>query len=453
MNAHKEKPLSYEPERMLHNTDIAKNTLVLILAGGRGSRLHEMTDRRSKPAVYFGGNWRIIDFTLSNCLNSNLLKIGVITQYEAHSLLRHLQHAWSFMPRERGQFVDMLPARQQIDESMWYRGTADAVWQNVPIMKEHYKPKYVLILAGDHIYKMDYMQMLRDHIYSGAKCTVGCIEVKRSEAKEFGIMAVNENLKVQEFVEKPADPPAMREKPDHSLASMGIYVFDADYLYKALEEEVVNVNTHHDFGKDVIPRALEDGVLYAHPFERSCMGRNAEGSIYWRDVGTLDSYWRAHMDLVTEHPQLNLFDRNWPVIGLPAQPMPTKFFYKDRNCRTLDNSLVSGGCLITDAQISSSVLFDRVTVNEDSVIDSAVILPGVYIGRNCHLKNCIIERNCVIPDGMKIGINPEEDAKRFRISSSGEVVLVTPAMLEKLALEEKTKAAVKEQVEKGDYLI
>lgn len=411
---------------------IAQETLVLILAGGRGSRLREMTDRRSKPAVYFGGNWRIIDFTLSNCLNSNLLKIGVITQYEAHSLLRHLQHAWSFLPRDRGQFVDMLPARQQIDESMWYRGTADAVWQNVPIMQEHYKPKYVLILAGDHIYKMDYMRMIRDHIDRGAKCTVGSIEVKRSEAREFGVMAVNENLKVQEFVEKPENPPAMRDKPDHSLASMGIYVFDADYLYQVLEEEVVRENTHHDFGKDIIPRALSEGVLYAHPFERSCTGRNAEGSIYWRDVGTLDSYWRTHMDLVTEHPQLNLFDRSWPVRGLPTQSMPTKFFYKNTEGRTLDNSLINGGCMITDAQITSSVLFERVTVEEGSVIDSAVILPNVKIGKNCQLRNCIIERSCVIPDGMQIGVNPEEDAKHFRISSSGEVVLVTPTMLAKL---------------------
>ncbi|MDO4247937.1 MAG: glucose-1-phosphate adenylyltransferase [Neisseria sp.] len=420
-----------ENKRYLSSSSIADNTLVLILAGGRGSRLYEMTDRRSKPAVYFGGNWRIIDFTLSNCLNSNLLKIGVITQYEAHSLLRHLQHAWSFLPRERGQFVDMLPARQQVDESMWYRGTADAVWQNVTIMKEHYKPKYVLILAGDHIYKMDYMQMLRDHINSGAKCTVGCIEVKRSEADQFGIMAVNEHLKVQQFVEKPADPPAMREKPDSSLASMGIYVFDADYLYSTLEREVCRENTHHDFGKDVIPRALEEGVLYAHPFERSCMGRNAEGSIYWRDVGTLDSYWRTHMDLVTEHPQLNLFDNQWPVRGLPTQSMPAKFFYKNKSRRTLDNSMVSGGCIINDAEITSSVLFGRVTVDEGSVIDSAVILPGVSVGKNCHLKNCIIERNCVIPDGMQIGIDQQEDAKYFRTSSSGEVVLVTPDMLQK----------------------
>ena len=427
-----ENTTSNDGGRTLHTMDIADNTLVLILAGGRGTRLHEMTDRRSKPAVYFGGNWRIIDFTLSNCLNSNLKKIGVLTQYEAHSLLRHLQHAWSFLPRDRGQFVDMLPARQQIDEVMWYRGTADAVWQNVPIMQEHYKPKYVLILAGDHIYKMDYIRMLSDHVASGAKCTVGCIEVKRSEADQFGIMAVNEALQVQEFVEKPSNPPSMREKPDYSLASMGIYVFDADYLYQTLAEEVTKVGTNPDFGKDILPRALKEEVLYAHPFERSCMGRNAEGSIYWRDVGTLDSYWRTHMDLVTEHPQLNLFDRSWPVRGLPTQAMPTKFFYKNKERSGLDNSLVSGGCIITDADIRSSVLFERVSVQENSILDSVVVLPGVRIGKNCHLKNCIIERECVIPDGMQIGINAEEDARRFRVSSSGEVVLVTPAMLKAL---------------------
>lgn len=424
-------PTPYSLERPFSADDIAAETLVLILAGGRGSRLHEMTDRRSKPAVYFGGNWRIIDFTLSNCLNSNLLKIGVITQYEAHSLLRHLQHAWSFMPRERGQFVDMLPARQQMAEEMWYRGTADAVWQNVALMKEHYKPKYVLILAGDHIYKMDYMQMLRDHIARGAKCTVGCIEVKRSEAKEFGVMAVNENLKVQDFVEKPSDPPAMRDKPDASLASMGIYVFDAEYLYETLETETARSDTHHDFGKDVIPRALSEGVLYAHPFERSCMGRNAEGGIYWRDVGTLDSYWRAHMDLVAEYSQLNLFDRSWPIRGLPSQPMPSKFFYKHPHARTIDNSMISGGCLITDAQIVSSVLFERVCVDEGSVIEHSVVLPQVKIGKNCVIRNCIIERACDIPDGMQIGVEPEKDAKFFRVSSSGRVVLVTPAMLER----------------------
>ncbi|MFC5919179.1 glucose-1-phosphate adenylyltransferase [Neisseria weixii] len=424
-------PRAYSLERPLNTVDIADNTLVLILAGGRGSRLWEMTDRRAKPAVYFGGNWRIIDFTLSNCFNSNLFKIGVITQYEAHSLLRHLQHAWSFMPRERGYFVDMLPARQQVDENMWYRGTADAVWQNVALMKEHYKPKYVLILAGDHIYKMDYMQMIRDHISRGAKCTIGSIEVKRSEAKEFGVMAVDEHLKVQAFVEKPENPPAMREKPDSSLASMGIYVFDADYLYETLEREVKLDHTSHDFGKDIIPKALQDGVLYAHPFERSCMGRNAEGSIYWRDVGTLDSYWGAHMDLVAEYSQLNLFDRSWPIRGLPSQSMPSKFFYKHQHERTIDNSMISGGCLITDAEISSSVLFERVTVNEGSVIEQSVILPQVKIGKNCVIRNCIIERACEIPDGMQIGVNPDKDAEFFRVSSGGSVVLVTPDMLEK----------------------
>lgn len=419
-----------QTDNFLHNTDIARDTLVLILAGGRGSRLYEMTNTRAKPAVYFGGNWRIIDFTLSNCLNSNLLRIGVITQYEAHSLLRHLQHAWSFLPRERGQFVDMLPARQQMSEDMWYRGTADAVWQNIHIMKDHYKPKYVLILAGDHIYKMDYMNMVREHIKSDAKCTVGSIEVKKEEAREFGIMAVNDKLQVQAFVEKPKDPPTMRDKPDTSMASMGIYVFDAEYLYEVLEDEVQRDETSHDFGKDIMPRAMKEGVLYAHPFEKSCMGRNTEGSIYWRDVGTLDSYWGAHMDLVTEHPQLNLFDRDWAIRGLPTQSMPTKFFYKDKCEHALDNSLVGGGCLITNATIKESVLFDRITVAEGTQIMQSVVLPEVSIGENCVLKNCIIERKCKIPNGTVIGISKEKDkARGFRVSGSGKVTLVTPEML------------------------
>lgn len=422
-----------QTDNFLHNTDIARDTLVLILAGGRGSRLHEMTDERAKPAVYFGGNWRIIDFTLSNCLNSNLLRIGVITQYEAHSLLRHLQHAWSFLPRDRGQFVDMLPARQSVNEEMWYRGTADAVWQNMKIMKDHYDPKYVLILAGDHIYKMDYMNMVREHIQSQAKCTVGSIEVKKSDASEFGIMAVNDKLQVQAFVEKPKDPPTMREKPDTSMASMGIYVFDANYLYEVLEDEINKGEKKDlDFGKHIMPRAMNEGVLYAHPFEKSCRGRNTEGSAYWRDVGTLDSYWGAHMDLVTEHPQLNLFDRDWLIRGLPTQSMPAKFFFKDKGKHSLDNSLIGGGCLITNATITESVLFDHVTVADGSHINQAVVLPEVSIGKNCRLQNCIIERKCKIPDGMEIGVDKEQDAARgFRISSGGKVTLVTPKMLAK----------------------
>ena len=411
--------------------DLAKETLVLILAGGRGSRLYELTDKRAKPALYFGGNRRIIDFALSNCLNSNLNRIGVITQYAAHSLLRHLQTGWSFLPQERGEFIDMLPARQQIDDNTWYRGTADAVYQNMAIIRNHYRPKYILILAGDHIYKMDYSQMLLDHVNSGAKCTVGCIEVPREDAREFGVMAVNENLKVKAFVEKPADPPAMVGKPNSSLASMGIYVFDAEYLYHSLERTVVTPNTSHDFGKDVIPMALEDGVLYAHPFDRSCMGRNTDGAIYWRDVGTLDSFWQSNIDLVSEEPQLDIYDQSWPIRGNPAQTYPSKFFYDSGACKQVDNSLISGGCIVRNASISYSVLFDNIKINDGSTIEYSVVLPQVTVGKDCVLKRGIIDRHVTIPDGMQIGVDLEQDSKRFRVSKGG-VVLVTASMLQKL---------------------
>ncbi|QIW16227.1 glucose-1-phosphate adenylyltransferase [Pasteurellaceae bacterium RH1A] len=423
--------LTQEISNLTSIRDITNETLVLILAGGRGSRLYELTDKRAKPAVYFGGSRRIIDFALSNCINSNLLKVGVITQYAAHSLLRHLQRGWSFLPYERNQYIDMLPARQQIDDTTWYRGTADAVYQNMEIMKNHYRPKYVVILAGDHIYKMDYTQMLKDHVDSGAKCTVGCIEVPRHEATEFGVMAVNDKLQVKAFVEKPSDPPAMPDRPNSSLASMGIYVFNADYLYQMLETEVSNPDTSHDFGKDIIPKAVEQGVLYAHPFERSCKGRNATGSIYWRDVGTIDSYWSAHMDLVSEKPELDLYDESWPIHGRPQQTAPARFFYNKSRDRTLENSLISGGCVITDAEISNSVLFNRVHVEGESVIEHSVVLPQVHVGKNCIIRRAVIDRHCVIPDGLQIGVNPEEDAKRFRISKGG-IVLVSRKMLEKL---------------------
>lgn len=412
--------------------NLTSQTLVLILAGGRGSRLYELTDKRAKPAVYFGGSRRIIDFALSNCINSNLLKVGVITQYAAHSLLRHLQRGWSFLPYERNQYIDMLPARQQIDENTWYRGTADAVYQNMEMMKSHYRPKYVIILAGDHIYKMNYNKMLEDHVDSGAKCTVGCIEVPREQATEFGVMAVNEKLKVQAFVEKPANPPAMPDKPESSLASMGIYVFDADYLYEMLENEVSDPNTSHDFGKDIIPKAVEQGVIYAHPFERSCEGRNTTGAIYWRDVGTIDSYWAAHMDLVSERPQLDLYDESWPIHGRPQQTAPARFFYNKPRTRTLDNSLIAGGCVITDAEISKSVLFNRVTVAEETIIEESVIMPQVEIGKNCVIKRTVIDRHCTIPDGLQIGVDPVQDAKYFRISKGG-IVLVSQKMLDKMA--------------------
>ncbi|WP_018651739.1 glucose-1-phosphate adenylyltransferase [Actinobacillus capsulatus] len=423
--------LTQEKNDLIRN-DITNDTLVLILAGGRGSRLYELTDRRAKPAVYFGGSRRIIDFALSNCINSNLLKVGVITQYAAHSLLRHLQRGWSFLPYERNQYIDMLPARQQLDENTWYRGTADAVYQNMAMMKSHYRPKYVMILAGDHIYKMDYTQMLSDHVESGAKCTVGCIEVPREQAVEFGVMAVNDKLKVKKFVEKPSNPPAMPDKPNSSLASMGIYVFDADYLYDVLEREALIPGTSHDFGKDIIPKAVEEGVLYAHPFERSCKGRNASGSIYWRDVGTIDSYWAAHMDLVSEEPQLDLYDESWPIHGRPQQTAPARFFYKKARQHTLDNSLIAGGCVVTDAEISNSVLFAKVKVDAETVIEHTVILPQVTIGKNCVIKRAVIDRHCTIPDGLEIGVNLEEDAKRFRVSKGG-IVLVTQKMLDALS--------------------
>ncbi|MBR0573580.1 MULTISPECIES: glucose-1-phosphate adenylyltransferase [Pasteurellaceae] len=412
--------------------EVVKDTLVLILAGGRGSRLHELTDKRAKPALYFGGNRRIIDFALSNCINSGLNRIGVVTQYAAHSLLRHLQRGWSFLPQEKGEFVDMLPARQQIDNSTWYRGTADAVYQNMAILRNHYCPKYVLILAGDHIYKQDYSQMLLDHISSGAKCTVGCIEVERKIASEFGVMAVDENLKVKSFVEKPENPPAMIGRPDISLASMGIYVFDADYLYEVLEQEVETPYTSHDFGKDILPRTLKEGVLYAHPFSRSCMGRNTEGEIYWLDVGTLDSFWQSNIDLVSENPQLDIYDQRWPIRGNPIQTYPSKFFYKKSDSKPVDNSLIAGGCVITDAGISNSVLFDHITVDEGSMVEYCVVLPEVTIGKNCTLRNCIIDRNVNIPDGTEIGLDLESDRQRFRVSSTDKVVLVTKPMIEKL---------------------
>lgn len=424
--------LNQETTALVARQDLTNDTLVLILAGGRGSRLYELTDKRAKPAVYFGGSRRIIDFALSNCINSNLLKIGVITQYAAHSLLRHLQRGWSFLLYERNQYIDMLPARQQLDENTWYRGTADAVYQNMRMMKSHYRPKYVVILAGDHIYKMDYTQMLKDHVDQGAKCTVGCIEVPRSQASEFGVMAVNEKLKVKEFVEKPANPPSMPGKPESSLASMGIYVFDADYLYEMLEKEASTPGTSHDFGKDIIPKAVEQGVLYAHPFERSCKGRNASGAIYWRDVGTIDSYWSAHMDLVSEEPELDLYDESWPIHGRPQQTAPARFFYNHSRARTLDNSLIAGGCVVTDAEISNSVLFNRVHVDAESIIEYAVILPQVTIGKNCTIKRAVIDRHCVIPDGLEIGVDKEHDAKHFRVSKEG-IVLVTQKMLDKLA--------------------
>lgn len=410
---------------------IADNTLVLILAGGRGSRLHEFTDRRAKPAVYFGGSWRLIDFPLSNCLNSNLLRIGVITQYAAHSLLRHLQRGWSFLPHERGQFIDMLPARQQIDNATWYRGTADSVYQNVNVMQTHYRPKYVVILAGDHIYKMNYMRMLTEHIDNGATCTVSCIEVPRKEAHQFGVMAVDNDYRITEFMEKPDNPPAMPGCDETSLASMGIYVFNAEALYDLLEANVSDTETHHDFGKDIIPQVLKKGGLFAHPFTRSCIRGNDE-PVYWRDVGTIDSYWQANMDLIGERPTLNLYDRSWQIRAILKQNTPSRFFCDSAQCETVRNSLIPGGNTIRNSNINHSILFNDIDIAPNCNIERSVILPQVKIGENCTLKRCIIDHECALPAGTQIGVNPEEDRHYFRVSDGG-ITLVTTDMLAKKA--------------------
>jgi glucose-1-phosphate adenylyltransferase len=411
-----------------HTRSLTRRTLALVLAGGRGSRLMGLTDRRAKPAVHFGGKFRIIDFALSNCVNSGLRKIGVITQYKSHSLLRHLQRGWSFMRNEMGEFVDLLPAQQRVTEEHWYRGTADAIWQNMDIIRNSTPPEYILILAGDHIYKMDYSVMLADHVESGRGVTVGCIEVPREEAKGFGVMAINEQRKIVDFVEKPADPPAMPGDTSRSLASMGIYIFSAEYLYRLLEDDAANPHSSHDFGKDLIPRAVSEGQAHAHPFSMSAIANPPHGS-YWRDVGTVEAYWAANLDLASTTPELNMYDRDWPIWTYQEQLPPAKFVH-DEGLRVghAINSLVSGGCIVSGATVRDSVLFSNVRVHSYSSVERAVVLPEVEIGKGCRIKNVVIDRRCTLPDGLVIGEDPELDAKRFYRSPNG-VVLVTRSML------------------------
>jgi glucose-1-phosphate adenylyltransferase len=412
--------------------DLQKGTLAIVLAGGRGTRLGPLTDKRVKPAVHFGGKYRIIDFTLSNCLNSGIRRIAVVTQYKAHSLLRHLQRGWGFLRGQFGEFIDLWPAQQRVDGAHWYRGTADAVFQNLDIMRS-IQPQFVVVLAGDHIYKMDYTRMLVDHVNSGADCTVGCIEVTRSEATAFGVMAVDERRNIIGFVEKPADPPAMPGKPDIALASMGIYVFSADYLYKLLHENIASTATEHDFGKDIIPRVVSQGRAIAHPFSMSCVSSDPVGPAYWRDVGTLDAYWAANLDLASTIPALDLYDRNWPIWTYQEQLPPAKFV-RDLNGLqgTATNLLVCGGCVISGSQISRSVLSSDVRVHSFCNINEAVLLPQVTIERSCRLRRVVIDRGCTIPEGTVIGENAQADAERFYRTGNG-IVLVTSEALEKIA--------------------
>lgn len=418
-------------KKVLETHQLVRHAVALILAGGRGSRLKQLTDARAKPAVYFGGKFRIIDFALSNCLNSGIRRMAVVTQYKSHSLMRHLQRGWSFLRAELNEMVDLLPAQQRAGEEHWYRGTADAIFQNLDIIRSS-DPEYIVILAGDHIYKMDYSIMLKDHVAQGAGCTVGCIEVPRTEASAFGVMAVDDDRQITAFIEKPVDPPPVPGNDAVSLASMGIYIFDADYLYKLLEADLANPNSDHDFGKNVIPAAVADGRALAHPFGLSCVSRVPGDTPYWRDVGTIDAFWSANLDIASTVPELDIYDTVWPIWTYQRQLPPAKFVPdKDGNNGIYVNTVVSGGCIVSGSFVAHSVLFSEVRVHSDCRILEAVVLPDVLINRHCRLRKVVIDRGCVIPEGLIVGEDPVLDAKRFERSEGG-VVLITREMLDKL---------------------
>jgi glucose-1-phosphate adenylyltransferase len=417
------------PARHSPTHQLTRRTVALVLAGGRGTRLKQLTERRAKPAVFFGGKFRIIDFALSNCVNSGIRRIGVITQYKSHSLLRHLQRGWSFLRGELNEMMELLPAQQRPHEEHWYRGTADAVYQNLDILRSK-RPSYVLILAGDHVYKMDYSILLEDHVLGGLPCTVACIEVPRERASAFGVMAIDSDRHIVRFDEKPEDPAAMPDHPDRSLASMGIYVFDADYLFKQLEQDLADPNSSHDFGADVIPRVVAAGQARAHPFSNSCVTSSTDGECYWRDVGTVDSFFEANLDLAATVPQLDIYDTCWPIWTYQFQSPPAKFI-PDRSgqCGVHCNTMVASGCVISGSHLANSVVFSNVRIESFCHIENAVILPGCVIGEGCRLLNVILDCGCVLPAGTVIGEDADDDSRRFERSPRG-VVLVTSASLQ-----------------------
>jgi glucose-1-phosphate adenylyltransferase len=410
---------------------LARSSMAYVLAGGRGSRLMELTDKRAKPAVYFGGKSRIIDFALSNAINSGIRRIGVATQYKAHSLIRHLQRGWNFLRPERNESFDILPASQRVSETQWYLGTADAVTQNLDII-ESYGPEYLIVLAGDHIYKMDYSIMLAQHVDAGADVTVGCIEVPRMEATGFGVMHVDDKSRIIQFLEKPKDPPAMPGKPDVALASMGIYVFRTDFLADLLKRDAADSSSSHDFGKDLIPYIVKHGKAVAHRFDQSCVRSNFESEAYWRDVGTVDAYWEANIDLTDVLPALDLFDRDWPIWTYSEITPPAKFVHDEDGRRgKAVSSLVSGGCIISGSKLRRTLLFTGVRIHSYSHIEGGVILPYVEVGQNVRLKNVVVDRGVKIPDGLVVGEDPELDAKRFRRTEEG-ICLITEPMINRL---------------------
>ena len=413
------------------SSPLARDAMAYVLAGGRGSRLQELTDKRAKPAVHFGGKSRIIDFALSNALNSGIRRIGVATQYKAHSLIRHMQRGWNFFRPERNESFDILPASQRVSEDQWYAGTADAIYQNLDIV-ESYGVKYMVVLAGDHIYKMDYEAMLQQHVDSGADVTVGCLEVPRMEATGFGVMAVDKTDRIIGFLEKPSDPPGMPDKPDTALASMGIYVFEMKLLAKQLRRDAALKGSSRDFGKDIIPHLVTNGKAAAHRFTSSCVRSVQESEAYWRDVGTVDAYWEANIDLTDVLPALDLYDRDWPIWTYSEVTPPAKFVHDEEGRRgQAAASLVSGGCIVSGASLRRSLLFTGVRVNSYSSVDEAVILPHVEIGRNAHLRKVVIDRGVIIPEGLVVGEDPVLDAKRFRRTESG-ICLITKIMIDKL---------------------
>jgi len=413
---------------------LTQRSMVFVLAGGRGSRLKELTDRRVKPAVPFGGKSRIIDFALSNAVNSGIRKMAVATQYKAHSLIRHTQRGWNFFRAERNEFLDVLPASQRTGTESWYKGTADAVTQNIDIV-DSYDVDYVIILAGDHIYKMDYEIMLRQHVETQADVTVGCLTVPRKDASAFGVMDTDDTGRITSFLEKPSDPPSIPGDPDKALASMGIYVFNWAFLRDLLEKDAQDPDSSNDFGNDLIPEIVSGGKAMAHRFDESCV--RAEGApAYWKDVGTVDAFWQAHIDLTNFTPELDLWDREWPIWTYNESVPPAKFIHDERDRRGIAiSSMVSGGCIISGTEVRNSCLFTNVHSNSYAVLDQAVVLPNVVVHRSARLRRVVVDSSVVIPEGLVVGEDREQDSKWFRVTESG-TTLITQAMLDAKAAAE-----------------
>ena len=414
------------------NQRLSSQAMAFILAGGRGSRLKELTDRRAKPAVYFGGTTRIIDFALSNALNSGIRKMAVATQYKAHSLIRHMQRGWTFFRAERNEYLDILPASQRVDETKWYMGTADAVAQNIDII-EDYDVRYVVVLAGDHVYKMDYEVMLRQHVDSGADVTIGCLTVPRAEASSFGCMDVDASGRITDFLEKPKNPPGLPGDKEHSLVSMGIYVFDWVFLRELLIRDAFDPNSSHDFGNDLIPDIVKNGKAMAHRFSESCVKTGLETEPYWRDVGTIDAFWQANIDLTDFTPKLDLYDNGWPIWTYAELVPPAKFIHDEDGRRgSAVSSLVAGNSIVSGSEVRNSLLFTGCRAHSWSSLDYVVALPHVDIGRHAQLSRCVIDRGVRIPEALVVGEDPQEDERWFRRSEGG-IVLITQSMLDRRA--------------------